>query len=49
MPRPLMRAIRLHVDGLTVDELEIPQPGSGEAVARDELTWPVGRLPAIPS
>jgi len=52
-----MRAIRLHDDGLTVEDLEIPRPGSGEAVVRvhaagitrDELTWPVGRLPAIPS
>jgi NADPH:quinone reductase-like Zn-dependent oxidoreductase len=52
-----MRAVRLHPDGLAVDELDLPQPGSGEAVVRvhaagltrDELTWPVGRLPAIPS
>jgi NADPH:quinone reductase-like Zn-dependent oxidoreductase len=52
-----MRAVRLHDDGLAVEELDLPQPGAGEAVVRvhaagltrDELTWPVGRLPAIPS
>src|SRR5919199_2682638 len=52
-----MRAIRLHADGLVVEELDVPQPGAGEALVRvhaagltrDELTWPVGRLPAIPS
>jgi NADPH:quinone reductase-like Zn-dependent oxidoreductase len=52
-----MRAVRLHDDGLTVEELDVPSPGAGEAlvrvhaagITRDELTWPVGRLPAIPS
>src|SRR5919199_786041 len=52
-----MRAIRLHADGLVVEELDVPQPGAGEAlvrvhaagITRDELTWPVDRLPAIPS
>jgi len=52
-----MRAIRLHADGLALDELDRPDPGAGEAlvrvhaagITRDELTWPVGRLPAIPS
>src|SRR5262245_52311922 len=55
-------AVRLHQPGtgpadLTVDELPVPTPGSGEvlvqvraaAITRDELTWPVDRLPAIPS
>ena len=53
--------MRLHppggVDGLTLDEVESPAPGLGEAlvqvraaaITRDELTWPVDRLPAIPS
>jgi NADPH:quinone reductase-like Zn-dependent oxidoreductase len=52
-----MRAVRLHDDGLTVEELDLPRPDAGEAlvrvhaagITRDELTWPVGRLPAIPS
>lgn len=52
-----MRAVRLHDDGLAVEELDLPRPDAGEAVVRvhaagltrDELTWPVGRLPAIPS
>jgi NADPH:quinone reductase-like Zn-dependent oxidoreductase len=52
-----MRAVRLHDDGLTVEELDVPSPGAGEAlvrvhaagITRDELTWPTGRLPAIPS
>jgi NADPH:quinone reductase-like Zn-dependent oxidoreductase len=52
-----MRAIRLHPDGLRLDELDIPVPGEGEAlvrvhaaaITRDELTWPTDRLPAIPS
>jgi NADPH:quinone reductase-like Zn-dependent oxidoreductase len=53
----LLRAVRLHDDGLTVEDLDVPQPGAGEAlvrvhaagITRDELTWPTGRLPAIPS
>ena len=52
-----MRAVRLHQHGLEVEELEVPRPRPGEAVVRvhaaaitrDELTWPVDRLPAIPS
>jgi NADPH:quinone reductase-like Zn-dependent oxidoreductase len=56
-----MRAIRLHAPGgpeeLVSEELEVPQPAAGEvlvhvhaaAITRDELEWPVDRLPAIPS
>jgi NADPH:quinone reductase-like Zn-dependent oxidoreductase len=52
-----VRAVRLHPHGLVVEELEIPRPGEGDvlvrvhaaAITRDELTWPVDRLPAIPS
>jgi NADPH:quinone reductase-like Zn-dependent oxidoreductase len=56
-----MRAIRLHppggIDGLALDDVETPSPDPGEAlvrvhaaaITRDELTWPVDRLPAIPS
>jgi NADPH:quinone reductase-like Zn-dependent oxidoreductase len=56
-----MRAIRLHppgaIDDLSLDEIETPTPNAGEAllevhaaaITRDELTWPVDRLPAIPS
>jgi len=50
-------AVRLHGDGLKVDEIETPSPRPGEAlvrvhaaaITRDELEWPVDRLPAIPS
>jgi len=50
-------AVRLHDDGLRVEEIETPSPGPGEAlvrlhaaaITRDELEWPVDRLPAIPS
>jgi NADPH:quinone reductase-like Zn-dependent oxidoreductase len=50
-------AIRLHDDGLKVEEIETPSPGPGEvlvrvhaaAITRDDLEWPVDRLPAIPS
>ncbi len=50
-------ALRLHDDGLKVEEIETASPGPGEvlvrvhaaAITRDELTWPVDRLPAIPS
>jgi NADPH:quinone reductase-like Zn-dependent oxidoreductase len=50
-------AIRLHDDGLQVEEIETPSPEPGEvlvrvhaaAITRDELEWPVDRLPAIPS
>jgi NADPH:quinone reductase-like Zn-dependent oxidoreductase len=52
-----MRAVRLRPEGLTVEELQVPRPQQGEAlvrvhaaaITRDELTWPVERLPAIPS
>src|SRR3954471_24584892 len=52
-----MRAVRLTRDGLTLDEVAIPRPSDGEvlvrvcaaALTRDELTWPVDRLPATPS
>jgi NADPH:quinone reductase-like Zn-dependent oxidoreductase len=52
-----VRAVRLHSTGLAVEELEAPRPQEGEAlvrvhaaaITRDELTWPVDRLPAIPS
>jgi NADPH:quinone reductase-like Zn-dependent oxidoreductase len=55
-----MRAIRLHapgLDGLVLEEIETPQPAADEAlvevhaaaITRDELDWPVDRLPAIPS
>jgi len=52
-----VRAVRLHPHGLVVDELKRPSPGPGEAlvrvhdaaITRDELTWPVDRLPAITS
>ena len=52
-----MLAVRLHDDGLKVEEIETPSPGPGEvlvrvhaaAITRDELEWPVDRLPAIPS
>ena len=55
-----MRAVRLHgegIDTLSLDEIEVPTPGAGEALVRvhaagltrEELTWPTDRLPAIPS
>jgi NADPH:quinone reductase-like Zn-dependent oxidoreductase len=56
-----MRAVRLHgtggADDLALDVVAIPQLDSGEALVRvraaaltrDELEWPVDRLPAIPS
>jgi NADPH:quinone reductase-like Zn-dependent oxidoreductase len=50
-------AVRLHGHGLRVEEIETPSPDLGEvlvqvhaaAITRDELQWPVDRLPAIPS
>jgi NADPH:quinone reductase-like Zn-dependent oxidoreductase len=50
-------AVRLHDDGLKVEEIETPSPRRGEvlvrvhaaAITRDELGWPVDRLPAVPS
>ena len=52
-----MRALRLYSQGLVWEEVPRPDPGPGEvlvrvhaaAITRDELTWPVDRLPAIPS
>ncbi len=56
-----MRAIRLQtadgLDGLVAEEIATPQPRAGEAlvrvhaaaITRDELEWPVDRLPATPS
>src|SRR3954471_4412630 len=52
-----MRALRLHDDGLRLDEIETPTAGAGDvlvrvhaaAITRDELAWPTDRLPAIPS
>jgi NADPH:quinone reductase-like Zn-dependent oxidoreductase len=52
--------VRLHepgINGLSVDEIDVPSLGPGEvlvrvhaaALTRDELEWPVDRLPAIPS
>ena len=45
------------IDGLVLEELAVPVPGLGEALVRvhaaaltrDELDWPVDRLPATPS
>jgi NADPH:quinone reductase-like Zn-dependent oxidoreductase len=59
--KAMMRALRLHspggFDALSVDEIEAPHPGPGEAlvrvqaaaITRDELDWPTDRLPAIVS
>ena len=56
-----MKAVRLHDGGdgrrLELEELPVPRPQNGEvlvrvhaaAITRDELEWPVDRLPAIPS
>jgi D-arabinose 1-dehydrogenase-like Zn-dependent alcohol dehydrogenase len=55
-----MKAIRLHapgVDGLRYETIETPPLRAGEvlvevhaaAITRDELEWPLDRLPAIPS
>jgi NADPH:quinone reductase-like Zn-dependent oxidoreductase len=56
-----MRAVRLHPPGgaenIAADELPTPSPAAGEAlvrvhaaaITRDELDWPLDRLPAIPS
>jgi NADPH:quinone reductase-like Zn-dependent oxidoreductase len=56
-----MRVVRLRAPGgpgqLVVEEADRPRPGPGEAlvrvhaaaITRDELQWPVDRLPAIPS
>src|SRR5690242_21386257 len=50
-------AVRLHDDGLKIEEIETPSPGPGEvlvrvhaaAITRGEREWPVDRLPATPS
>lgn len=52
-----MKAVRLHAEGLRLEEIPKPEPGPGEvlvrvhaaAITRDELAWPADRLPAIPS
>jgi NADPH:quinone reductase-like Zn-dependent oxidoreductase len=56
-----MSAIRLHppggIDALALERVEVPRVSAGEAlvqvgaaaITRDELDWPVERLPAIPS
>lgn len=56
-----MNVVRLHKaigpTGLVYEQIEIPQLRDGEAlvrvhataITRDELDWPVNRLPAIPS
>src|ERR687883_515193 len=52
-----MRALRLYEEGLRLEEAPVPEPAAGEVlvrvhaagITRDELTWPVDRLPAIPS
>src|SRR6478736_711601 len=56
-----MHAVRLHAPGgpeaLAVDEVDVPAVPDGAAlvrvhaaaITRDELGWPVDRLPAIPS
>ena len=57
---PTMDAVRLHsasIDGLRYEQVETPRMDAGEAlievhaaaVTRDELEWPVDRLPAVPS
>jgi NADPH:quinone reductase-like Zn-dependent oxidoreductase len=52
-----VRAVRLHAEGLRVEEIERPVPREGDvlvrvhaaAITRGELDWPVDRLPATPS
>src|SRR3954468_11727998 len=56
-----MRAVRLRAPGgpgqLAIEQIDRPRPDRGEAlvrvhaaaITRDELQWPVDRLPAIPS
>jgi NADPH:quinone reductase-like Zn-dependent oxidoreductase len=58
---PTMRAVRLTAPGgpeqLALETIPTPRPGAGEAlvrvdaaaITRDELEWPVDRLPATPS
>ena len=59
--RSSMRAVRLHTPGgpehLVVEQVDTPSLRTGDAlvrvraaaITRDELSWPVDRLPAIPS
>lgn len=56
-----MKAVRLHspgtIDDLRLETVDTPRPAAGEvlvavqaaAITRDELDWPMDRLPAIPS
>jgi NADPH:quinone reductase-like Zn-dependent oxidoreductase len=52
-----VHVVRLHADGLRLEEVDRPIPGESEvlvrvhaaAITRDELEWPVDRLPAVPS
>jgi len=56
-----MRGVRLHPPGglqnIKVEDIPVPRPGRGEVLlrvhaaglTRDELDWPLDRLPAIPS
>ena len=56
-----MNVVRLHTPagpaGLVYEQIDIPAPKEGEvlvrvhaaSITRDELDWPVNRLPAIPS
>jgi NADPH:quinone reductase-like Zn-dependent oxidoreductase len=52
-----VHVVRLHADGLRLEEVDRPILGEGEvlvrvhaaAITRDELEWPVDRLPAVPS
>ena len=60
-PPATRHAVRLRTpggpDNLVMEEIEVPRPGPREvlirvhaaAITRDELEWPVDRLPAIPS
>ena len=60
-PGTTMRAVRLRApggpDALELDSVPVPRPTQGEAlvrvhaasITRDELEWPVDRLPATPS
>jgi NADPH:quinone reductase-like Zn-dependent oxidoreductase len=53
----LVRVLRLHPDGLRLEEAGRPVAGKGEAlvrvhaaaITRGELDWPADRLPAVPS
>ncbi len=53
----IVRIVRLYPDGLRLEEGGAPVPGEGDvlvhvhaaAITRNELEWPVDRLPAVPS